>query len=1231
MFLLAVRIKFDNTHNVIEPTLVLATRNGRKIGNISAYNIVFNNGMNECSDISFRVNKVDCVATTDSEYIHKTPLSVYNLIAITTGYDRIGLLSSESRYELIQYLKIYNKLNNIVLRFIGDKSKSYKSPSIKYDGDYETIYIIDDNTSSILVKIDVNGNVFINNASSIGFSEDDSCRIEFSFDVPTTIINSNFWNQLVDFKLVWVKDWNKWFEIYVELDESNDTIKNVSAKSLGEAELSQINLYNIEINTEDDILRDDYEPTVLFDETNPNASLLSRIMEKAPHYHINHIDSSIAHIQRTFTFDGKSIYDAFQEIAEEIDCLFVIECYSDSEGNIVREINVYDLETYCLECGERGTFNTICEKCGSENIKHGYGKDTTIFVSTENLADNIKYSTDNGSVKNCFKLEAGDDLMTATLVNCNPNGSGYIWYISDATKEDMSDELVQKLSEYDKSYEYYQKEYQSKVSPDTLTAYNNLIEKYKVYSTDYKKVTSPIVGYPALMEAYYNTVDFYLYLNNSLMPNIEIQRTTAALEAAKLNYASLSPVAVKNLNVCSAATAESAVLAMAKTIVDNRYQVKITDTTFADKMWSGVFVVTNYSDEEDTATSNRVTCEINDDYENYVKQKIDKTLNKTVADDDATDIIQLFDLSLEDFEKELKKYSLSRLSSFHDSCQSCLDILIEQGIANNETWANKSPNLYIQLYVPYYNKLGAIESEMKLRELEIAIIIGTFDKDGDLTSEGMQTFLDSEKDMIQNELNFEKYLGEKLWLEFVAYRREDTYSNNNYISDGLDNSELFQTALEFIEVAKKDIFKSATLQHSISATLKNLLAIKEFEPIVDYFEIGNWLRIRVDNSIYKLRLIHYEIDFDNFDNIAIQFSDVKQCNTNQLDDSESILNNVKSMATSYGAVSRQAKQGNKSKNQLDSWVANGLALTKMKIIDNADNQNISWDSHGLLCKEYLPITDTYDDKQLKLINRGLYLTDDNWLTSRAGIGDFTFWNPQTQQMEETYGVIADTLVGNLILSEKVGIYNTKNSITLDENGIIITADDTVQGQNQMALTVQRKELDENGDEYLTNVMYLDDNGNLVLNGSIRINSSSDQNISSLDELADTSRYTEEIAQIVYDEIHGENGVYTSIDRVYLDSVAYTQSMLENYKADVGQYMTFDENGLTLGATTSAFKTVIDNQRLAFMDGDNAVAYISNNQLYIPNAVIQQTLTLGKFFFSPRTDGGVSLVWQGGVS
>jgi hypothetical protein len=75
-------------------------------------------------------------------------------------------------------------------------------------------------------------------------------------------------------------------------------------------------------------------------------------------------------------------------------------------------------------------------------------------------------------------------------------------------------------------------------------------------------------------------------------------------------------------------------------------------------------------------------------------------------------------------------------------------------------------------------------------------------------------------------------------------------------------------------------------------------------------------------------------------------------------------------------------------------------------------------------------------------------------------------------------------------------------------------------------------------------------------------------------------------------------------------------------------MTFNESGLTLGALSSAFKTVIDNRGLYFLQGDTTVSYVNNNQLYIPNAVIDNTLILGNFFFSPRSDGGFSLTWQG---
>ena len=321
---------------------------------------------------------------------------------------------------------------------------------------------------------------------------------------------NTLWDKIVDFKLAWYQEADLWFEISVEIDESNETIKNVSCTQLGQAELSQIKLYNVEINTENDIARDDYViPTVLYNPEHPEASLLHRIMEKAPHYSIIHVDSTIANIQRTFTFDDPSIVDAFQEIAEEIGCLFVFHSNSDANGKIQRAISVYDLESNCNACGHRGEFTSVCPECGSNNINEGYGEDTTIFVTSDELANDIKFVSDVGSIKNCFKLEAGDDLMTATVRNCNPNGTDYIWYISDAVKADMSNELVGKLESYDVLYKTYQDDYVVDVDSYTLKKYNDLVYKYRGYNENLQGIATPIKGYPSLMMAVYNTIDLF--------------------------------------------------------------------------------------------------------------------------------------------------------------------------------------------------------------------------------------------------------------------------------------------------------------------------------------------------------------------------------------------------------------------------------------------------------------------------------------------------------------------------------------------------------------------------------------------------------------------------------------------------------------------------------------------------------------------------------------------------
>ena len=923
------------------------------------------------------------------------------------------------------------------------------------------------------------------NADSVNLIDKFNDTSELSFIVNKYIDGelTPLWDKLVDFKLVWCKEWDMWFEIKVELDEETETVKTVLCTQLGQAELSQIMLYNIEINTEDDIARDDYKISILWDKNNSKSSILDRLLEKAPHYSIIHVDDTIKNIQRSFSFDGTSIHDAFQEIAEEIGCLFVYHSNSGENGKIQRTISVYDLQQNCLnqDCKYRGEFTDKCPKCGGTNIKQGYGEDTLIFVTADQLAtEGIELATDTDSVKNCFKLEGGDDLMTATIRNCNPNGTDYLWYFSDAVKEDMSKELVDGINGYNAKYNEYYNDYISELNADLVSQYNALVENYKKYyntkSTcinckheDYfegdcpscgssnvlsgktlQTIPTTIKGYSNLMNAYYNTIDLALYLQSGLMPSIVMSDTNAQEQADLLTASSLSPVAVNNEKIesVSLATANSAVLSMAKIIVRSTYKVEVGNSNY-DKdthVWSGNFVITNYSDENDTAESQTIEVIVNNDTETFVRQKLDKALNKEDTDDYS--ISGLFEKEYEDFRKELKKYALNPLKSFYDSCDACINILIDSGAGNKD----EKPDLYDGLYEPYYKKSSAISDEIKTREEEIAIIEGVWDKTTDeknpeLVTKGLQQYIEKCRNEIQDALDFEKYLGEELWLEFCAYRREDTYSNDNYISDGLNNAQLFERALEFYDVAENEIYKSAELQHSISTSLNNLLAIDKFKPLVDSFNVGNWIRIQVDDRIFKLRLLEYEIDFGSFENISVEFSDVTKVK-NGVTDVRSVIEQASSMATNYSSIQRQADKGNKAKDVVEQWTTDGLNAALVQIQNN-NNEEVTMTKGGLLARSFDDITGEYLPEQLRITHNIMAYTDDNWQTVKQAIGKHNYKAFDEGSGELTdktgYGMSAEFVTAGVVSGSQIiggDIYSNNYSKTKETGSYINLEDGT---------------------------------------------------------------------------------------------------------------------------------------------------------------------------------------------
>lgn len=856
---------------------------------------------------------------------------------------------------------------------------------------------------------------------------------------------TNLWDKLVDFKLVYCKEWDCWFEAKVELDEATESVKTVFCTQLGQAELSQIMLYDIEINTEADIERDDYKIGILYD-SHDSQCILRRLLDKAPHYSIIHVDDTLWNIQRSFSFDGTSIYDAFQEIAEEIGCLFVFNSDSDENGMPQRTISVYDLQQNCLnsDCKHRGEFTDKCPKCGSIDIKYGYGEDTLIFVTSDELASQgIQLVTDTDSVKNCFKLEAGDDLMTATVRNRNPNGTDYIWYFSDATKEDMPNELVEKIEKYDKDYQHYYKEYESTLDSNLLSKYNTLVDKYSTYYNDDDKdletISNPIKGFSSLMEAYYNVIDLGWYLKSGLMPTVTMGNTNAE-EQGLLLEVSLPPlIAVTSLQTVSKATADSTVLAMAKAIVGSHYKVNIVDNSSAlvNGNWSGRFIITNYSDEEDTYTTTSISRALTDWDETYIKQKIDKILSKENTDD--LSITGLFEKEYAEFCEELHKYALTPLTSFHDACQACLDILIEQGVGNKSSegylTTGSIGSLYNQLYLPYFNKLKAIEAEMKVREIEVNDVIN------------LQENIENIKADIQGRLNFENYLGEDLWLQFCAYRREDKYSNSNYISDGLNNAELFERALQFYEVAENEIFKSAELQHSISATLNNLLAIPKFKALAKSFAVGNWIRVQVNDNVYKLRLVEYEISYKNFDSISVEFSDVAKTK-NGYSDLEDILSDASSMASSYDSIQRQANLGNEARDMIRVWLNEGLDASLVQIQNNT-NEDIVIDNNGLIGRSYSDITEEYSPEQIRLTHNVIAFTDDNWESVKQAIGKhkYKYFDKGENKFVDNigYGVSADFVTAGIVSGSQIiggDIYSDNYSITNETGSYLNLRDGT---------------------------------------------------------------------------------------------------------------------------------------------------------------------------------------------
>lgn len=906
------------------------------------------------------------------------------------------------------------------------------------------------------------------------FNLNEPQEISFELHKKLNDIEEALWDEVYNLRVIWVKELNAYFQIELDIaDTQVDNIKSITATSLCEAELSQIMLYGIEINTEEDITNfiklhpdEDYEAAVFWNKEHPEKGLLYRVLEKAPHYTVKHVDDSLANLQRNdISIDGTSIYDWLTgECAKMFDCIFQFDSTD-------RSISVYDLFSVCenLDCSYylenhkkyRESFTDFCPKCGSRHITV-FGRDTGIVVDTKNLTEEVNFSTDVDTIKNAFRLEAGDEYMTDAVRACNPNGSEYLYYFSDEMYHDMTPALVQKLRDYDDLWNSYQDEYEE------------------------------------LMEDIYDILDEEGQLEHSMSPTRTTADMNATTEIANLTTSNLSPIVLQSISSANLTAVTNAIINYSKCFFRSGYfKVKALETTYntSTHVWTGKLKIINNSDPAnaedkdagDVATTPMLSIQVYGGdqnpvmYEKFIQQKMEKIIAQDTKREKDNVVFQLLKpyITLENFVNYIRLWSLNALDGFAKSIDSCKTSMMELGLGadKEEKMSEDQKRATNNIWKPYYNKYVAIMGGYYYDDIyHTNYIVGEYNtREAQLKAkQEEESQLRERQDQIHDILNFKNYLGETLFNEFCAFKREDTYQNSNYISDlfllddgsgNYDNAGLFDNARKFIVEANKQIRISGEYQHSIESNLYNLLIMDEFKDLTEHFELGNFIRVRSDGDIYRLRLIHYEVDFDDLSTLNTEFSDMTKTG-DSLNDVKSILDSARSMATSYGYTQRAAISGGYAYGTLEEFRREGLKSALYKISNN-DSEEITYDHTGLMAKSYDDITDSYLDKQLRITHNIMAFTDDNWKTVKMAMGNFGYYD-ENGDWREGYGINASFVVSGFIQGTTIVGGQLYSPIATDQNGnsYHMTHFDLENGDIEIGIGTEKQFIYSSGDNKL---------------------------------------------------------------------------------------------------------------------------------------------------------------------
>lgn len=302
------------------------------------------------------------------------------------------------------------------------------------------------------------------------------------------------------------------------------------------------------------------------------------------------------------------------------------------------------------------------------------------------------------------------------------------------------------------------------------------------------------------------------------------------------------------------------------------------------------------------------------------------------------------------------------------------------------------------------------------------------------------TVLELERTLLSSTLDIKANFTESQFVELQPFIVESSYIDENFSKlDSYTASEIQAESQKLYDQAIKALERVCVPRFTFTIDAVNLMMIKELQAIQEQVALGCTVTIEIEVGSYLTpTLLGYDLDFDDPTQFSITFGNRLHLDDDSFQYSE-LMNETFKAARRSQLNSARWNTNSSSLEEIATFITSPIDATNNNVI-SSDSREVVFDQTGIR------VTNLSQPAQQIWLNNNLSFTEDAWATSKKALGAYYFstanselpTNLQNLLSGSSMGLVANSLVGYIIASDKLAIVNSSGSFIVTGSTIDIT-------------------------------------------------------------------------------------------------------------------------------------------------------------------------------------------------